>query len=66
MNFKESVLEGIPSVLPPKRARNENLSHAPKRKDILNKTEKKLAIKNALRYFDIEHHEVLALSLIHI
>jgi urocanate hydratase len=60
MNFKESVLEGIPSVLPPKRARNENLSHAPKRKDILNKTEKKLAIKNALRYFDIEHHEVLA------
>jgi urocanate hydratase len=60
MSFKESVLEGIPSALPPKRARNENLSHAPKRKDILNKNEKKLAIKNALRYFNIEHHEVLA------
>lgn len=60
MNFKDAILEGIPSVLPAKRARNENLSHAPNRKDILNKNEKKLAIKNALRYFDTQHHDVLA------
>jgi urocanate hydratase len=60
MNFKDAILEGIPSVLPAKRARNENLSHAPNRKDILNKNDKKLAIKNALRYFDTQHHDVLA------
>jgi len=60
MNFKDAILEGIPSVLPAKRARNENLSHAPNRKDILNKNDKKLAIKNALRYFDKQHHDVLA------
>jgi urocanate hydratase len=59
-SFKEMILEGIPKTLPPKRERDESISHAPKRKDILNKTEKKLAIKNALRYFDAEHHEVLA------
>lgn len=60
MTFKEMILEGIPSVLPPKRERNENLSHAPKRKEILTAEEKKLAIKNALRYFDKKHHELLA------
>ena len=60
MTFKEMILEGIPDVLPPKRERNENLSHAPKRKEILTAEEKKLAIKNALRYFDKKHHELLA------
>ncbi|MCA2018757.1 urocanate hydratase [Vibrio tritonius] len=60
MTFKEMILEGIPDVLPPKRERNENLSHAPKRKEILSAEEKKLAIKNALRYFDKKHHELLA------
>ena len=60
VTFKGMILEGIPKILPPKRERNESISHAPKRKDILNKIEKKLAIKNALRYFDAEHHEVLA------
>ncbi len=60
MTFKEMILEGIPDILPPKRSRNENLSHAPKRKDILSPEEKKLAIKNALRYFDKKHHALLA------
>jgi len=60
MNFKEMVLEGVPKELPPKRTRNIRLSHAPKRKDILTKEEKKLSIKNALRYFEKEHHPVLA------
>ena len=60
MSFQEMVLEGIPKVLPPKRERDESLSHPPKRKDILTKSEKKLAVKNALRYFEAEHHAVLA------
>ncbi|MDV7105606.1 urocanate hydratase [Vibrio sp. TH_r3] len=59
-NFKALVLEGIPKTLPPKRERDSSLSHAPKRKDILTSDEKKLALKNALRYFDTEHHAVLA------
>ncbi|MEH6445305.1 MAG: urocanate hydratase [Oceanospirillaceae bacterium] len=60
MSFKELVLQGIPQVLPPKRERSDSISHAPNRKDILNKTEKKLAVKNALRYFEPQHHAVLA------
>ncbi|WP_166369513.1 urocanate hydratase [Psychromonas sp. SA13A] len=60
MNFKEMILEGIPNTLPEKKQRSTELSHAPKRKDILNPAEKKLAIKNALRYFSPEHHQVLA------
>ncbi|WP_413283006.1 urocanate hydratase [Vibrio sp. MA40-2] len=59
-NFKALVLEGIPKTLPAKRERDSSLSHAPKRKDILTSDEKKLALKNALRYFDTEHHAVLA------
>ena len=60
INFKETILEGIPKTLPTKKDRDENVSHAPKRKSILSKQEKKLAIQNALRYFQPEHHEVLA------
>ncbi|MZI94105.1 urocanate hydratase [Vibrio sp. CAIM 722] len=60
MTFKDMILEGIPTVLPTKRERDETLSHAPKRKDILTKEEKKLAVKNALRYFDPQHHQTLA------
>ncbi len=58
--FKKAVLEGIPSELPPPKPYDPNINHAPKRKDILSKKEKKLALKNALRYFPPEHHEVLA------
>jgi len=60
LNFKAAILAGIPQDLPPKRCRDESLSHAPNRKDILSKTEKKLAIKNALRYFERQHHAILA------
>lgn len=59
-DFKQSILEGIPSKLPVLHPLNEQLSHAPKRKDILSQTEKKLALKNALRYFPNELHTVLA------
>ena len=59
-DIKETILKGIPTELPAKRALNKNISHAPNRKDILNKEEKRLAIRNALRYFPKAMHAVLA------
>jgi urocanate hydratase len=59
-DFKNAILEGIPTELPALRPLNEKYSHAPKRKDILSSLEKKLALKNALRYFHKELHAVLA------
>ncbi len=59
MNFKEQILEGIPDKLPEAKTYDESVNHAPKRKDILNEEEKKLALENALRYFDKKHHETL-------
>jgi urocanate hydratase len=58
--FKEQILTGIPDELPPLKAFDPSVSHAPRRKDILSPDEKKLAIENALRYFHPKHHEVLA------
>lgn len=46
--------------MPAPKAYEPEINHAPKRKDILTKEEKKLAIRNALRYFDPKHHAVLA------
>ncbi|KGL58687.1 urocanate hydratase [Polaribacter sp. Hel1_85] len=59
MTFKEEIQQGIPAVLPKPKEYDLELNHAPKRKDILSLDEKKLAIKNALRYFDKKHHKVL-------
>lgn len=59
-SFKEEILRGIPSELPSKKSYNPNINHAPKRKDILSKEEKALAVRNALRYFPSEWHEELA------
>ena len=58
--FQASIREGIPATLPPARPLDPSVPHAPKRKDILSAEEKKLALKNALRYFDRKHHAVLA------
>ncbi|HXD93049.1 MAG TPA: urocanate hydratase [Bacteroidia bacterium] len=58
--FKKTVLAGIPNELPAVKEFDKTLNHAPKRKDILNEAEKKLALRNALRYFDKKHHAVLA------
>ena len=58
--FKKQVLQGISSELPSVRPYESTINHAPKRKDILSKEEKKLAIRNALRYFDKKHHPVLS------
>jgi len=59
MTFKELIQQGIPDVLPDKRDYESSINHAPKRKDILSKDEKELALRNALRYFDAKHHSVL-------
>ncbi|MEZ5146040.1 MAG: urocanate hydratase [Bacteroidales bacterium] len=59
-DFQKAVLEGIPSNLPEPKPFDPNINHAPKRKDILSTVDKKLALKNALRYFDPKFHEILA------
>ena len=60
MDFKQAILEGIPDYLPSKKEYDLTVNHAPKRKDILSREEKKLAIKNALRYFPQKFHNELA------
>lgn len=59
-DFRKHILAGIPDTLPAQKPFDSSLNHAPKRKDILNAAEKKLAIRNALRYFPSQHHGVLA------
>ncbi len=59
MTFKEQIKQGIPSELPEMPVYDSSINRAPKRKEILTAEEKKLALKNALRYFDKKHHEVL-------
>jgi urocanate hydratase len=59
-SFQQQILQGVPDVLPPMPALDNEVSHAPVRKNILSAAEKKLALRNALRYFDKKHHEVLA------
>jgi urocanate hydratase len=58
--FQQHILNGIPTELPQPKTYENTINHAPKRKDILNAEEKKLAIQNALRYFEPKHHPVLA------
>ncbi len=58
--FKQEILEGIPTYLPEKAPWEAEINHAPKRRDLLTKEEKALALKNALRYFPQELHKELA------
>lgn len=60
IDFKKAMLQGIPEELPQPKPYDAAVSHAPVRKDILNPTEKKLALRNALRYFHPRHHQTLA------
>ena len=57
--FQDQILEGIPEQLPALKPYDNSINHAPFRKDILSIEEKKLALQNALRYFDKKHHEHL-------
>ncbi|WP_347050697.1 urocanate hydratase [Flavobacterium olei] len=59
MTFQQEIQQGIPSILPPKKEYDPTINHAPKRKEILSAEEKKLALKNALRYFEPKHQAEL-------
>ncbi|MBO4644901.1 MAG: urocanate hydratase [Bacteroidales bacterium] len=58
--FQQDIMQGIPSQLPALKPYDTTVNHAPKRKDILTPAEKKLALRNALRYFDPSLHAALA------
>ncbi|MCA1747150.1 MAG: urocanate hydratase, partial [Bacteroidales bacterium] len=60
ISFHESILEGIPSYLPDAPVVDDSAGHAPIRKQVLGKAEKRLALKNALRYFPRNLHPQLA------
>ncbi len=62
--FKRKIAEGIPKALPEMQPYDDNINHAPKRKDLLSVKEKKLAVRNALRYFPAEFHSVLAVEFL--
>ncbi len=59
MTFQQQIQQGIPTVLPNPKPYEVAINHAPKRKEILSDEEKKLALKNALRYFEPKHHATL-------
>ena len=59
-DFQQQIRAGIPATLPPVKEYDATINHAPKRKDILTPEQKELALRNALRYFEPKHHEVLA------
>lgn len=62
MTFQEEIQQGIPDILPPYQQPDPALSHAPKRKAILNREEQQLALRNALRYFPAAWHAELAVE----
>ena len=59
MTFQDQIKEGIPTVLPEPKKFETEINHAPKRKEILSDDEKKLALRNALRYFEPKDHAIL-------
>ena len=62
--FQNLIRQGIPDLLPELKAFDSSLNHAPKRKNILTVAEKKLALRNALRYFPKKHHAILSKEFI--
>lgn len=62
--FQEDIRQGIPAVLPAKKEYEPNINHAPRRKEILSREEKQLALRNALRYFPESFHAELALEFL--
>jgi len=58
--FQDQIREGIPTQIPAIKPVEKGINHAPKRKQILSEDEKKLALRNALRYFPTDQHEELA------
>jgi urocanate hydratase len=64
-DFRRLVAEGIPDYLPDAKPYDSSINHAPRRKEILTASEKRLAVKNALRYFPEKFHSVLAGEFAH-
>ena len=64
-DFQKSVSEGIPKDLPDPKPYDQTVNHAPKRKEISKPGEKILAVKNALRYFPLRFHRILASEFAH-
>ena len=58
--FAAEIRAGIPDVLPEVKPYDKDINHAPRRKEILTDDEKKLALRNALRYFPAKFHAQLA------
>jgi len=58
--FQRQIKAGIPDELPAAKPYDTDINHAPRRKDVLSDSEKRLAVKNALRYFPEKHHKELA------
>lgn len=65
IDFKNEILQGIPTQIPAPYTLDATVNHAPKRKDILTADEKKLALRNALRYFPAHQHAELAADFLH-
>ena len=63
--FAAEIRAGIPETLPQAKPYDNEINHAPKRKDILSAEEKKLALRNALRYFPKRFHQELAPEFAH-
>ena len=59
MTFKDQIREGIPKKLPAKRKYDLKINHTPIRENVLTNSERKLALRNSLRYFDKKHHKSL-------
>ena len=60
MTFSDEIRMGIPDFLPEPMPYDNNINHAPKRKEILTQEERQLALRNALRYFPKHLHAQLA------
>ena len=61
-SFQQAIINGIPNEIPAVKKFDASINHAPKRKDILSNDEKKLALKNALRYFPPHLHAELSIE----
>ncbi len=58
--FHKEIVQGVPITIPAMPVAEHGINHAPKRKQILTEEERKLALRNALRYFPKEQHTQLA------
>lgn len=63
--FAAEIRAGIPDVLPQAKPYDNDINHAPRRKEILTPEEKRLALRNALRYFPKKLHQALAPEFAH-